>query len=467
MHTKIRDAQKSVPHFAVFCLLAITSTGCTPWQLAKRTMHSELQQFPRVTEGKLSVRQYKKWARTEWKKYAAENPGETHSSDYVSGFLQGFTQFVYAGGTTDPPPMPPRKYWKLGYRNHAGSAAVQDWYNGYSHGAKTARDKEYRKRAVVPSSLILGYNRGIENRYADALSESGDAAMDADTPIPSDALEQLMNDDSSDPLFNGEQSDALFEEAPHEADPPSTESIEEIPTPATDSSTALPSKINQVSFLSPEHLEEIAAPAISTSTQNLSASLSSDLPDVSESVESKPTKQVATPDLPLAEKVSSTSISESPKTVETKTTERNDETPSSLDEFSFELSAQPPTPPWESSSDKSDMSEFMDTSMFEPLEIPGDESSKSILTTSTEIQSIVTRPTSPTLQPVAANSDVKKSDDESKLTLVGPTKPTEAATKPKQSAAWSDVSNDADDDDEPNPSDVTTSTTESQWQARD
>ena len=137
------------------------SAGCTPWQLAKKTLFTELNEFPRVTDGRLAVKQYSKWAREEWHNYAAASPN-SHSSDYIGGFIQGFTKYVHAGGNTDPPAVPPRRYWRVGYKNERGRAAIQDWYNGYAHGTQVANEKGYRERATLPSSMLLGYNREVE-----------------------------------------------------------------------------------------------------------------------------------------------------------------------------------------------------------------------------------------------------------------------------------------------------------------
>ncbi|MCA9196031.1 MAG: hypothetical protein KDA87_00775 [Planctomycetales bacterium] len=140
-----------------FAILLLVCVGCTPMQLAYRTMYGELHGYPRVTDGRLANQQYKRWAKQEWNQLATQSGG-TYSSDYGSGFIQGFVDQVYAGGEADPPPVPPRRFWRVGYRNVRGTQAVEDWYNGFSHGAKVARDGGYRQRAVIPSSMLLGYN---------------------------------------------------------------------------------------------------------------------------------------------------------------------------------------------------------------------------------------------------------------------------------------------------------------------
>jgi hypothetical protein len=58
------------------------------------------------------------------------------------------------GGTGAPPPIPPRRYWKLKYRTPSGHQSVQDWYAGFRDGAAEARDCAYDRWKKIPSSLV-------------------------------------------------------------------------------------------------------------------------------------------------------------------------------------------------------------------------------------------------------------------------------------------------------------------------
>jgi hypothetical protein len=159
MTSSILSQQYGAAFRSILCCALFSAAGCSPWQLAHRTLHTELNEFPRVTDGRLSSRQYCRWAKQEWRKFASEHPEATHSSDYISGFIYGFRSYVYAGGSTDPPSIPPSRYWRIGFRNERGDQAVRDWYEGYSHGALTAKEKGYRDRVTVPSSLQLGFHQ--------------------------------------------------------------------------------------------------------------------------------------------------------------------------------------------------------------------------------------------------------------------------------------------------------------------
>lgn len=137
-------------------VLMSTQTGCSVWQLARRTMFCELNEYPQVTDARLSNQQYQRWAKQEWHRICETEGGGTYSSDYGNGFIQGFVDLVSAGGSASPPPIPPRKYWRIGYRNARGQRAIEEWYQGFEHGARVAEEGGYRDRAIIPSSVLTG-----------------------------------------------------------------------------------------------------------------------------------------------------------------------------------------------------------------------------------------------------------------------------------------------------------------------
>jgi hypothetical protein len=92
-------------------------------------------------------------AAAAWGEIAAAQPGKSYSRDYVRGFRDGFADYLDAGGTGEPPTLPPRRYWRSGYRTAEGYQAIEDWFAGFRHGARCARDSGLRHFAVIPSSL--------------------------------------------------------------------------------------------------------------------------------------------------------------------------------------------------------------------------------------------------------------------------------------------------------------------------
>ena len=80
---------------------------------------------------------------------------EPFSADEQEGFLDGFVDYLDAGGTGNPPPLPPRRYWKAKHENPNGNCAVQDWYRGYARGVAAAQVSGYREMVLIcPSDSI-------------------------------------------------------------------------------------------------------------------------------------------------------------------------------------------------------------------------------------------------------------------------------------------------------------------------
>jgi len=108
-----------------------------------------------MEDRKRSIETYRWWADRAWREQCSSDPEGCESRAYVAGFKEGFVDYVYGGGSGEPPPVPPRPFWNVEERNPRGHSAATDWFAGYRHGAQVAREEGYRKRALVPSSLFL------------------------------------------------------------------------------------------------------------------------------------------------------------------------------------------------------------------------------------------------------------------------------------------------------------------------
>jgi hypothetical protein len=230
--------------------------GCSPYQLAKRTLHYELNEYPRLTDGTVSCREYKRWAQEEWALLAAEAPGGPFSPDYKSGFLQGFVDHVYAGGRVTPPVMPPRRYWRLSYRNQEGQEAVRQWYAGFEHGARVAQEKGYRDLAVIPSSLF----GGSDARHGALIEIESQVPLDEPVPAVPDGP-QLWDDELPPP-------------SPLEPEPAGASAFSPagLPLPTTDQPPPAPGRALSVA-VSPA----VDTPVTSTATESTATESSSEI----------------------------------------------------------------------------------------------------------------------------------------------------------------------------------------------
>ena len=126
------------------------STLCQNWL---RTLCHEPRSYNWRADKRRSLEEYRTWAEQAWSAEWQSCGGVINGPDYAAGFRDGFVDYVYAGGNGEPPPVPPREFWKTALRSPAGKERVSQWFEGYRHGARVAREGGYRELATVQSSL--------------------------------------------------------------------------------------------------------------------------------------------------------------------------------------------------------------------------------------------------------------------------------------------------------------------------
>ena len=179
----------------VLGLLCLTP-GCSFFYLAKRTMHYEPREYDITLEEAEACEQYAIWAEEAWSEWQSNNAAVAVSRDYYDGFRNGFVDFCFAGGSGEPPPVPPRRFWRTLYRNTAGDQSVADWSAGFRAGASAARAGGYRKRAIVPSPTDTRTAVAAEE-ILDGPSEYLDGTFDAGELL--DAGPELVAPDAATP----------------------------------------------------------------------------------------------------------------------------------------------------------------------------------------------------------------------------------------------------------------------------
>lgn len=139
---------------AIAAAICVVPSGCTVCQSLQRTMRHEPATYPWKHDRKRSIEVYRRWAEQAWLEAAASCPDMLSDGDYSLGFHDGFVDFVYAGGTAEPPPVPPRQYWNAALRSPDGKQRADQWFAGYRHGAQVARDGGYRELGTIRTTLV-------------------------------------------------------------------------------------------------------------------------------------------------------------------------------------------------------------------------------------------------------------------------------------------------------------------------
>ncbi len=103
-------------------------------------------------------------ANQAWRTCQTRADKQAVSSDFAQGWRNGYFE-VSVGGTGEPPPVPPQKYWSPKFQNPAGQQAISDWYAGYQDGATAATQNgaEYWNRLTTGPGIAESYGYAPES----------------------------------------------------------------------------------------------------------------------------------------------------------------------------------------------------------------------------------------------------------------------------------------------------------------
>jgi hypothetical protein len=76
--------------------------------------------------------------------------GVPASEAFHDGFVEGFVDYIEAGGTGEPPYLPPFRYRLTEHRTPEGLAAIRDWYAGFREGSGAAKASGLRELNYIP-----------------------------------------------------------------------------------------------------------------------------------------------------------------------------------------------------------------------------------------------------------------------------------------------------------------------------
>ena len=164
---------------ACLVLLLLSQTGCSVWQLARRSSCYEPKCYDLCKEEKRECRLYRRWANEVWANQAGSEPVP---EQYYEGFISGFVDHVFSGGDGTPPAVPPRKFWRVNQRN--ASSNYEHWLDGFSAGATAALQGGFRQRIVMPISRDVAVARAdVEARRLDGARCRGGSKRDVQMPM--------------------------------------------------------------------------------------------------------------------------------------------------------------------------------------------------------------------------------------------------------------------------------------------
>lgn len=172
--------------------------GCTsPCYLANRTLIREPARYSHRVDGKRSLKLYRSWAESEWGQVVGSCGEIAMTADYHAGFVDGFVDYVYAGGTGEPPPVPPRDYWNVAARSPQGKEMVEQWFNGFRHGARIAREGGYREAGTIQTSLAKAVDESMPDLTMPVRSK--ELPNDSTETLPAPSAAENANEKSVPP----------------------------------------------------------------------------------------------------------------------------------------------------------------------------------------------------------------------------------------------------------------------------
>jgi hypothetical protein len=135
--------------------LGFACQGCAPlWQSARTSLVQPFI-YRRISTDYHECRRNRELADEAWGSFFSKHPTLEYSKDFECGFKEGFSDYLYSGGTGAPPPVPPRCYWNYKYETPEGHKAAQNWFAGFRAGAESARESGYRKLVLVATSTCI------------------------------------------------------------------------------------------------------------------------------------------------------------------------------------------------------------------------------------------------------------------------------------------------------------------------
>ncbi|MFM7148591.1 MAG: hypothetical protein ACKO23_01995 [Gemmataceae bacterium] len=121
-----------------------------PWDTYSLTFKNLHQGSSYYHDSVGATSKFKQEALRAWKAIRKSDPSKQYSIDYADGFKEGFIDYLDAGGTGEPPLYPPFRYRKSSKASPEMIQGIQDWYAGFRHGSRVAKESGIRSLLVLP-----------------------------------------------------------------------------------------------------------------------------------------------------------------------------------------------------------------------------------------------------------------------------------------------------------------------------
>jgi hypothetical protein len=129
------------------CLAARPSADASFLHLTGRNL---CESTSRCFENQTFKHSAMKYAVAAYRQVCKLAPDGALSAHYRDGFLEGYIDYLDAGGNGEPPAMGPFRYQMHEYQTIEGRIALRDWFAGFRHGASVAKASGFREMILVP-----------------------------------------------------------------------------------------------------------------------------------------------------------------------------------------------------------------------------------------------------------------------------------------------------------------------------
>lgn len=133
--------------------LTVLGPGCAPFVDTARTMIFEPVHYCESFDRIKTHCRHKRFAEASLEDYMHVHDPEAPSPDFACGYVDGFTRYLDKGGAGNPPPVPPRQYWRVDNRGPQGRRGAEEWFAGFRAGAAAAMASGLRQVETVPASV--------------------------------------------------------------------------------------------------------------------------------------------------------------------------------------------------------------------------------------------------------------------------------------------------------------------------